>query len=179
VIRTLDVRVAASADDAEESTAGAVDLTSSDLELVNDDDDQTVGLRFAGLAVPPGATIVRAWVQFTADEKHTDATTLQIEGEAADNALAFARTVRNVSERPRTLAASTWGPIPAWSITNVAGADQRTVDVAAVIQEIVNRGGWRAGNALVLILTGSGHRTADAYDGSKTQAPLLHIEYGA
>jgi hypothetical protein len=179
VIRTVEVRVAASADDAEENPSGTVDLTSSDLELVNDGADQTIGMRFAGVAVPPSATIVRAWVQFTVDEKQSEATTVVIAGESADSALPFAQTLRNVSQRPRTLATSTWGPIPPWATTNVAGAEQRTVDIGAVIREIVARGNWRAGNALVLIVTGSGHRTADSYDGSNTQAPLLHVEYGA
>ena len=65
--RRLDVRLAASADDAEERATGIVNLTSGDLELVHDADDQTVGLRFAGVNVPPGATIVHAPVQFVAD----------------------------------------------------------------------------------------------------------------
>ena len=31
--------------------------------------------------------------------------------------------------------------------------------------------------ALVIIVTGTGRRTADAYDESATQAALLHVEY--
>ena len=30
---------------------------------------------------------------------------------------------------------------------------------------------------MALVITGSGKRVAEAYDGSRTQAPLLHIEY--
>jgi hypothetical protein len=44
-----------------------------------------------------------------------------------------------------------------------------------VIQEIVNRSGWASGNALALIVTGTGERVAESYDGSA--APELHIEY--
>ena len=53
--QTAVASIAASADDAEESAAGVVNLTSTDLELVNDGalGNQTVGLRFSGLAIPP------------------------------------------------------------------------------------------------------------------------------
>jgi hypothetical protein len=60
----IDVRVAASSDDAEESSGGSVSLTSSDLELVTDGTVvQTVGVRFRSLAIPKGATITAAWIQ--------------------------------------------------------------------------------------------------------------------
>ncbi len=55
-----EVRVSASSDDAEERATGAESLTSSDLEL---GDNQTVGMRFTGVDIPPpGATIVDAYV---------------------------------------------------------------------------------------------------------------------
>src|SRR5207244_8385460 len=60
----VDIRVAASTDDAEEQTTGAVNLTSPDLELVHDGTDQVVGMRFRNVTVPKGATIAHAWVQF-------------------------------------------------------------------------------------------------------------------
>jgi hypothetical protein len=58
-----------------------------------------------------------------------------------------------------------------------AGAEQRTPELASVIQQIVDRAGWQSGNALALFVTGSGHRTAVAFDGAATGAALLHIEY--
>ena len=60
---SASVSLAASADDAEESAAGAVTLTSTDLELVEDGDlgSQIIGLRFAGLAVPAGAVKLAAY----------------------------------------------------------------------------------------------------------------------
>ncbi len=33
------------------------------------------------------------------------------------------------------------------------------------------------GNALVILVTGTGERTAESYNGSSTKAPLLHVEY--
>ena len=53
---TVEVRVAAGLDDAEESSSGSVGLTSSDLELVYTGGNQTVGIRFNGLDIPQGDT---------------------------------------------------------------------------------------------------------------------------
>jgi hypothetical protein len=174
---TIEVRVVASADDAEEPSKGAVDLTSSDLELVTDGKKvQTVGIRFRGLVVPRGAPIAHAWVQFQVDEAKTGAASLTIHGQAADNAPTFTTSSRNVSNRSKTLASVGWRP-PPWPVIDVAGPDQRTPDIAAIVHEITSRPGWAPGNALVLIVTGSGVRTAEAFDGVPAAAPLLHVEF--
>ena len=79
-------------DDVEEREVdGAMSFASSDLELVNDGarGDQTVGIRFNDLAVPAGARIKRAYVQFTTDEISTNSSHLFIEAEATDNASPF------------------------------------------------------------------------------------------
>ena len=49
------------------------------------------------------------------------------------------------------------------------------LDIKSIIQEIVNRAGWQSGNSLAIIISGTGERVAEAYDGSA--APQLHIEY--
>jgi len=41
----------------------------------------------------------------------------------------------------------------------------------------VGRSGWVSGNSVVLIITGSGKRVAEAYDGAPAAAPVLHVEY--
>jgi hypothetical protein len=173
---TIDVRVASSADDAEESTSGSVSLTSSDLELTHDSSDQTVGMRFAKVAIPRGAQIKHAWVQFTVDEATTDKTSLSIAGQAADNAATFTTGSKNVSGRARTSAVAAWAPA-SWTSTKAAGTAQRTPDLAPVIQQIVGRSGWISGNGLVLVVAGNGRRVAVAYDGDRSGAPVLHVEY--
>jgi hypothetical protein len=45
------------------------------------------------------------------------------------------------------------------------------------MQEIVNRSGWASGNALVVLITGSGRRVAESYNGDRAGAALLHVEY--
>jgi hypothetical protein len=173
---TVDARVAAGPDDAEEAASGSVALGSSDLELVYDGSNQIVGLRFTGVRVPQGATVTRAYIQFQVDEVNSEATVLTIRGQAADNAPTFASLSGNISARPRTGAAIGWSPLP-WSSVGAAGTDQRTSDLTSIVSEIVTRPGWVSGNALVLIITGTGHRTAEAYNGAPAAAPLLHVEY--
>jgi hypothetical protein len=172
---TLDSRVTTSTGDVEESATGSYAATSTDLELVYDGSNQKVGIRFPGLAIPAGATITKAYVQFEADETQSEATNLTIKGQAADNALAFSSATKP-STRATTAASATWAPAP-WTLVGEVGPNQRTPDLAAVIQEIVSRAGWTSGNALALIITGTGHRTTRAYDGKPAGAPLLHVEY--
>jgi len=173
---TLEVQVAASSDDAEEGASGGTSLRSGDLEMVQASTDQTVGLRFVGVEVPSGATITGAYIQFQADETDNVATTLLLQGQAADSAAPFASSDFNVSSRARTTASRSWSP-PAWSATGEAGAAQRTDDLSGVIQEIVDRGGWSSSNAIVIIVSGTGKRVAESYDGNQAGAATLTISY--
>ena len=174
----VEVRVATGNDDAEERiSSGNVNLTSSDLELISDGSNaQLVGMRFTGVAVPNGAAISNAWIQFQVDETNSGATNVNIQGEASDSALQFTTGNSNISSRGRTTASTAWAPV-SWTSVGEAGPDQQTPDISAAIQEIVNRPGWVSGNDMVMIITGSGERTAESYNGSSTGAALLHIEY--
>ena len=176
----LDVRLRTSADDAAERTStGAVTLSSGDLNLGQDGDRmQAVGMRFTGVTVPAGATITNAWVQFQADEATTTSASVTLAGQATDNAAAFTTATANVSGRPRTTATVAWTPA-SWPTVGDRGADQRTPNLAAVIGQIVSRAGWASGNALVLVVTGSGARIAESFDGGMDRAPVLHIEYSS
>ena len=67
--RTESWRISNGMDDVEEDPAdGSIYASSSDIELVYDDGNQIVGLRFTGLNIPPGAAIDSAFIQFTVDE---------------------------------------------------------------------------------------------------------------
>jgi hypothetical protein len=181
---SLNIRVSTGNDDAEEALAGTVTLSSSDLELIRSVDgglvgsagDQTVGMRFNKVGIPKGATITNAYVQFKVDETSSGATTLAIQGQAADNATTFLTSAFNISSRPRTAAAVSWAPEP-WPTIGVIGAAQRTPNLAPIIQEIVNRPGWASGYSIVVIITGTGKRVAVAFNGEAAGAPLLHVEY--
>ncbi len=176
-LQGYEYRVSASSDDAEETASGRIRLKSSDLELTFDgSSDQTVGIRFTDVAIPAGATITGARIQFTVDETSSEATTLAIYGEASDNASTFRDRDFNISSRPKTARRVAWSPAP-WSQVARAGAEQSTPNLAAVVQEIVNRPGWEKGNAIAFIITGQGERIAEAYDGQRASAPRFIVEY--
>ncbi|MBT8199174.1 MAG: hypothetical protein KJO36_01530, partial [Acidimicrobiia bacterium] len=174
---TFELRIGMGSDDAEERPSGRVSLSSSDLEMVQDKSNtQVVGLRWDGVSVPQGATIVEAWVQFQADETDTGATNLVIAGHDIDDSVTFVNSSGDVSGRSTTTATVAWTPDP-WDEVGRAGPAERTPDLAEVIQEIIDRPQWAAGNGLTLIVSGTGQRTAEAYNGNANAAPLLHITY--
>ncbi|MCC9078662.1 metallophosphoesterase [Litorilinea aerophila] len=167
---TLTVGVVASADDADETPAGIVNLTSNDLDLGR----RTVGIRFPAVAVPQDADILQASLELTVDELAAEPASVVIRGQATDEAAPFTTAPNDISARPTTAAAVSWDPIPAF---NVVGETVRTPDLASVIEEIVHRPGWSSGNALALIAVGAGVREAVAFDGAADAAPRLSIEY--
>jgi VCBS repeat-containing protein len=102
---------------------------------------------------------------------------LNIRGEKQDNPGTFVATSYDISSRIKTTASRSWTPED-WAIIDEAGVNQRTRDIKTVITELVSRPGWSDGNSMVIIITGSGRkRTAWSYDGLRSGAPKLHIEY--
>ncbi len=93
-----------------------------------------------------------------------------------DDALTFSAAGFDISSRDMTGEAVNWAPAP-WNTVGEAGADQMTPDISLVIQDIVDRLGWVNGNSLVIIITGTGKRVAESFNGAPSAAPLLHIEY--
>lgn len=177
-VTVVRVRVTKWSDDVEERVSdGQMSRASSDLELVDDSGYfglQTVGIRFAQVAIPPGATITRAYLEFTTDEPDSGAATLIFYGEASDNAAGYSYRNYDLSSRSRTAASVTWENVPPWL---VVAETHPTPDLSPIVQAIVSRSGWTSGNSLAFIVTGSGERTAVAYDSDPQAAPLLHVEY--
>jgi type IV pilus assembly protein PilY1 len=175
---TLDVWVSTSSDDAEEAASGSMDMTSSDLELVN---NQQVGMRFQGITIEQGATITSAYIEFACDETWpTEATNLTFRGQAHNNPVTFS-VDNNITNRARTSASAVWN-IAAGDRWVTVGERHQSPDLSSIIQEIVDRSGWTSGNSLVIIVTGWGRRTAESWNGANshgdlTRAPKLHIEY--
>ena len=112
---------------------------------------------------------------YLADEVSSDATNFTVNVLAADNAGAFTTVRFSVSEAAQTTASASWIPSP-WTVVNQQGPTQRTPNLAPVLQEIVDRPGWASGNALSLVVRGTGRPAADSFDGG-AGAAILHIEY--
>ncbi len=174
---TVDRQVDDSDDDAEERQYGKVYLGGTDLELVEDDDGpQTVGVRFQNITIPQGTAIAEAYLEFTADEEGSRTTNLIFNCQATDNAPAFQGEEWSISSLPKSTTSVVWNRVPAWI---AVGERHQTPNLAPIVQEIVNRGGWQSGNALAFLITGEGTRTAESYDGNRpSEAPRLHVVYG-
>jgi hypothetical protein len=176
----VETQVGAGADDAEENAvSGVVYLDSTDLELTEDGyaggPAQVVGLRFA-LPVPRNATVRTASIQFTVDETSEGPTSLMIRAEATDDAPRFTEVDGDMSGRLTTDAAVLWEPA-GWTDEGAAGSAQRTPDLASVIHEIVSRPGWSDGNHVVVLVSGTGTRTAESYEGDPAAAARLRVEF--
>ncbi len=185
----IDIGIADDIDDVEErlDRGNVLDITSSDLELPYEDegqgDLQVIGLRYTGVAIPKGAMITAASVQFQVDETKggTEPVNVIIEGELAANSEPFADAAFSVTSRARTTSVVSWS-VPNWTNVGDRGPDQATPDLAAIIQEIVNQDGWASGNSLVLIISNdpanpsTGIRCAEAGPGD--DSATLHIEFG-
>ncbi len=190
---SLSSRVATGNDDLEEyipganqtKTLGSMDAGSSDLELgseaANNKDPQLVGIRFTNLNIPKGALIRNAYIQFTVDavSKNTDPSELYIYAQDSDNPLTFSPdTLFNISSRPQLKDSIFWKiPDGTWKTANVAGPDQRTPNMASLLQALINREGWKEGNAMAFFIKGNGTREADSADDEPQKAPLLVVEY--
>lgn len=179
---TFTTQVAQSSDDAEESeSTSSIYTESSDLELVYDSygnqNNQTVGIRFQNVNIPADATITNAYIQFWVDETGDGPANLIIKGERTQNSQTFVPTTANISARTKTTAEVAWDNIPAWTTTHEGGEDQRTPNLSSIVSEIITSNDWAYGNAMTFIITGTGTRTAESYDGTTSEAPTLVIEY--
>ena len=173
-------------DDVEENVLGQLYVDSSDLELVYDATNllsfQKVGVRFQNVAIPRGAIINNAYIQFYADESNSKSAELEFSLHASDNSPRF--TDRdNVSRRGVVSHKVRWKPV-AWS-TGQQGTAQRTPELKGMIQQVIDRTGWNAGNSMSFIIRGKGKstyrtkykRVAGAYESGANKAPRLTIVY--
>ncbi len=169
-------QVSQSADDAEESSNGAMDLTSGDLDL---GDKPYNGLRFQNVDIEQGASITNAYIQFTADKDNQSASaSYTIKGQASDDASVFTTSNSNITSRSTTSASVNWNNIPAWNTAGQTADAQKSPDISTIVQEIVDRVGWSSGNAMAFFVSGSsGKRSAKTYDSDPAKAPKLVIEY--
>ena len=170
--RSKSFAIATASDDAEQ-TGTVVDLNSNGLDL----GARIVGLRFTNLAIPPGATIASAAVQFTALQDDNQATNVQIVGELSPNAQPFAAVNNNLSDRTPTVATVPWTPGP-WT-NGTTGPNQRTPDLTAVIQELVSQKGWTSASPVVLRFAGTGQRSAIAFDRNPAKVAVLQVTFAA
>ena len=148
--------VRASADDARQNATGV--STNSDLLFAQ----RFLGVRFAQITIPKTAIITNAYIQFTTSATATvGISNVAIKGENVDNSIAFtaAGTSSEISTRYNTVPTSTsvtWNnPAATWTTVGESGVNQRSPDLTALVQEIINRPGWQTGNPITMLINAS------------------------
>ena len=155
-------RIAQSADDAVESSSGRMYLSTKDLRLASGDGKSQIGLRFIDLPIPPDAVITTAAIQFTVGDDNDEVTKLTIFGQDSDDAAIFRPRTHDISNRPRTERFATWEPA-SWPVAGEAGPPHRTPELASILQGILDRPGWKPGNAVAFVITGTGLRVVKSF----------------
>jgi hypothetical protein len=117
----------------------------------------TAGLRFQNIHIPQGAIIDSAFIRVHSHEGKTteDVAEITIVGEATDHALTFDEENFNndylLTDRPETSASVEWEVAEEWVIWQ----PYFTPDLKNIVQEIVDRPGWKSGNAMAFIFKGN------------------------
>ena len=180
-VQTLTTKIADGNDDVEVSSV--LYMTSSDLELGGFDSDnrnkQYVALRFQALALPPNATVLKAYIQFTTKSASSTTANLSIKCQIG-NAAAYS-TFANISSRAYVSNSISWNP-PAWTVKDESGIKQQTPDLASIINAAIATG-WQSGGALSFKIEGNATvnnvLNARSYEFSSTRLGVaqLTIEY--
>ncbi|MEJ5359477.1 MAG: C25 family cysteine peptidase [Desulfobacterales bacterium] len=180
---TLEVSISNTGDDATQSTLTLPAITTGSTVAVYSNTNPGItnyksgGLRFQSITIPQGAKINSATLRLYMIAGYGNLNCL-IYGHAADDAPGFStspyNTITNTTYRPRT---------SAYTAEYQTGlpAGWHTIDVSAVVQEIVNRPGWSSGNALALLFIPNTDSVLFGqfydYSGSSTYAAKLSIDY--
>ena len=174
VTQIFEVQVSASESDAEEDSAGAVNLTDATLDLGGL--YRKVALRFANITLQKNAPITRAYIEFTTAAQDSTNTTFSIEAVAQDNPAVFTTGTFNVSTRPVYSQAVDWVMNYAWLTTDEV---HQSADITALVQKLVDRSGWASGNAMAFVISNGEDvfRKAKSWNADPAKAPKLHIEY--
>lgn len=149
-------KIAVSSDDAEQENDEIDALYDDDLDAgwegaPEDRNILSMGMRFRNLALPRGARIDSAFIIVHSHEGKSkdDVANLTITADANDNAPTFTEDSL-ITARRRTTASIRWEVKEAWGLWT----PHRTPDLKNIVQELVNRPGWKAGNAMAFIILG-------------------------
>jgi type IV pilus assembly protein PilY1 len=131
------------------------------------------GIRFRALALPQGASVGDVSLTLQATGSNFGTANLRIWAENRNSAGAFNSGSSNISGRPRTSAFI--------DVTLPANSSSYTITgLGPLVQQVLNRGGWRSGNNLVLIFQNRNRDNNEAievhsFNSSPTDAPVLRV----
>lgn len=177
----INKQISTSTDDCYENNYATVNLTSTSVYVGFDTIDPfDGGLRWQSVNIAQAMSITSAKLSLY---MHTDTGTLSanIRGIDEDNTATWSSGSRP-SQRTKTSATITANEAN-WN--NWATDGWIDIDITSVIQEIIDRGGWSANNALAVVIedtagAGNNYLAARSYDYSgNVHGAKLDIVYGA
>jgi len=165
----------------ENSGTGSINFSSSDLDIIYDDDDINtifnIGLRFEDVDIPANANIINAYLKFTVDEVSTVSSNFEISIENTTASSAFTNTNFNLNNRNFYTNTVMWNNVPNWNAIGNSSVAQESSNITSLIDYVRNLNSWTNSNRLTFKITGTGSRIAKSFNGSSTEAPKLMIEY--
>lgn len=187
----LAYQVAAGADDAHETDDGSTAFSSNAATVIMNANSSGAsrlngGFRFDGIAIAKDATIQHVRLQLYVVGSGDPLIT--VSAQDADDPVNFSDdadvTTRVGSRTTATVAVSETGVGPGWYLIGPTTTEKNAgTHLIAVIQEIVDRGDWATGEALVILCEGgagsSKSFSATSYDGDSSLAAKLTITVGA
>lgn len=176
---TLTVQISDGADDVNES-AGALAVGDTQVWLGHAEtvEGNYLGLRFQGIPITQGSRILSAHLEFYSASEQWIGVHVDIRADASDDSPAFAAD-NLPSQRAVTNAVVQHQSDVQWSAESWQPFDE----MAEVIQEVIDRPGWRSGSSLSVILNGAStgmpfwRKYVSAFEESPEQAIRLVILY--
>ncbi len=150
VSEELPYKISADTDDAEQSNdSGNTSTNGKSLDLRSN--MKRAGVRFNGIAIPQGAEINSAYLALkTRGAGGGDAVNIKISAENTDDAQTYDGSRNDLTDRSLT------GDV-AWRLSDWdASTIYQSTDISDLVQRVVDRPGWGAGNSMAFILRHDG-----------------------
>jgi hypothetical protein len=172
----IEAGIAVKTDDGRESSNGIVRTGESSIDLGR---GNLVALRFIDVEIPRGAVIQSAVLELFGISDLTSSVAIRYRAEDAGHSAPFSTATRSLSSRPRTQAFVDDVPAP-WS----PGGFSASPELKAVVQEVVGRSDWSAGNSLTFVIADNGsarYRRIGSFESSPSpsRAARLTVVYEA
>ncbi|MDF3931085.1 pilus assembly protein PilY [Pseudomonas citronellolis] len=141
--------------------------------------NRTTGLRFQNVAIPKGATITSARIDFVPAASDDRPVTFTVSAQNIGDAPIFTTSASNFTGRSKVANTTTWTPVE-WRTTNPQVYVEGPT-VTALVQSVINSASdWCGNNSMAFFITptsGSGNRTAFSVDSAKGLQPVLNVKY--
>lgn len=140
---------------------------------------RTTGLRFQNVAIPKGAKVTSARIDFVPAASDDRPVTFAVTAQNIADAPAFTANASNFTGRIKTASSVTWTPEEWRTASPQVYVEGPTV--TSLVQSVIdNNSDWCGNNSMAFFLSptsGSGSRTAFSLDAAKSLQPVLNVTY--